>query len=78
MSLQQQRKPDNSRTQLVRYAGMGMQLLVSMGIALYAGYKADDWLGFSIPLFVWLLPLIVLCAMIYKLIRDTSKKNVNR
>jgi len=28
-----------------------------------------------LPLFVWLLPFVVLCLMIYKLIRETSKRN---
>ncbi len=59
----------------MRYAGLGGQLLVSLGLAVFAGYKTDGWLRFSFPVFVWLLPFIVLAVMIYKLIKDTSKKN---
>lgn len=58
----------------MRYAGQGTQILVSLGIAVFAGYKIDSWLGISLPLLVWLLPLIVLVAMMYKLIKETSKK----
>jgi len=58
----------------MRYAGLGTQILVSLGIAVFAGYKIDSWLGISLPLLVWLLPLIVLVAMMYKLIKETSKK----
>jgi hypothetical protein len=59
----------------MRYAGLGAQIFVSLGLAVFAGYKADHWLKFSLPLFVWLLPFIVLCMMIYQLIRETSKRN---
>jgi hypothetical protein len=58
----------------MRYAGMGGQIFVSLGIAVFAGYKADRWISTSLPLFVWLLPFVVLCLMIYKLIRETSKR----
>jgi hypothetical protein len=47
---------------------------VSLGIAVYAGYKADQWLATRIPLMVWLLPFLVLSVMIYKLVKETSKR----
>lgn len=71
------RKPTNTTNDLMRYAGMGMQFFVSIGIAVYAGYKGDQWLHISIPLLVWLLPLIVVCMLIYKLIKDTSKRKTD-
>jgi len=58
----------------MRYAGLGMQLFVSLGLAVFAGYKGDKWLGVRFPVFVWVLPLIVLFLLIYKLIRETSQK----
>ena len=58
----------------MRYAGLGMQLFVSLGIAVFAGYKLDKWVTMRFPVFVWALPLIVLFLLIYKLIRETSKK----
>jgi hypothetical protein len=61
----------------MRYAGMGAQIFVSLGLAVFAGYKADHWLKFSLPLLVWLLPFLVLCMMIYKLIKETSKRKGN-
>lgn len=59
---------------LLRYAGLASQLFVSLGISVWAGYKGDQWLRTSVPLLVWLLPFVVLCLLIYKLIRETSKK----
>jgi hypothetical protein len=58
----------------MRYAGLGAQIFVSLGIAVFAGYKLDRWLKISLPLLVWLLPLLVLVAMIYSLIRETAKR----
>ncbi len=68
-------KQTNSGNDLLRYAGLGGQILVSLGLAVFAGYHADKWLKVSFPLLVWLLPFAVVSAMIYKLIKDTSKKD---
>lgn len=59
----------------MRYAGLATQLFVSLGLAVWAGYKLDGWLRTPFPLLVWLLPFTVLCILIYKLIKETSKKN---
>lgn len=59
---------------MMRYAGLGAQILVSIGVAVFAGLKIDQWLHFTFPLLVWLLPLLVVSLMIYKLIKETSKK----
>ena len=59
----------------MRYAGLGMQLFVSLGLAVFAGYKVDKWIGMKFPVFVWVLPLVVLFLIIYRLIKETSKRN---
>lgn len=58
---------------LWKYAGMGAQILVSLGLALLIGLKLDAWLRTPFPLLVWLLPLLVIIGMIIKTIKDTSK-----
>jgi hypothetical protein len=68
-----QRKPPDTND-LMRYAGLGTQIFVSLGIAVFAGYKADKWLHSPLPLLVWILPFVVLSLMIYKLIKETSKR----
>jgi len=59
---------------LIRYAGLGTQMLVAIGIAVFAGLKADQWLHSS-PLFSCALPLLVLFALFYKILRQTGSKN---
>lgn len=67
-------KQTNSSNDLLRYAGLGAQIMVSIGLAVIAGLKLDQWLHLPFPLLVWLLPLAVVSLMIYKLIKDTSNK----
>ncbi|HEX2845596.1 MAG: AtpZ/AtpI family protein [Chitinophagaceae bacterium] len=66
-------KPKNI---LRRYAALGTEMLVSIGIAVFIGLKADQWLH-TLPLFSCVLPLLVLIGIFYKLIRETgnTKKN---
>ena len=61
-------------TQLWQYAGIGGQLLVSLGIGVFLGLKADEWMKFKIPLLVWILPLLILIAITARLIKATSRK----
>lgn len=73
--MKSKQQPEKSTSSdLLRYAGLGSQILVSLGIAVFAGYKIDKWLKIPLPLLVWLLPLIVLIGLIYNLIKETSKK----
>ena len=67
--------PSSNKRDFLRYAGLGTQLLVAIGIAVFVGLKADQWLHTS-PLFSSILPLLVLTGIFYKLIRETrNKKN---
>lgn len=64
---------NNNQRIWLRYAGLGAQLLVAIGLSVYGGIKLDAWLAVS-PLFTIALPLLVLAVTFYKLIRETSKQ----
>ncbi|HEX6335118.1 MAG TPA: AtpZ/AtpI family protein [Flavisolibacter sp.] len=64
----------NKSNELLRYAGLGTQIFVGLGLAVFAGMKIDERLHVSMPVLAWVLPLIVIIAMIYKLIKETSKR----
>lgn len=74
MNYQPQKPSKKSNSDLLRYAGLGTQIFVALGLAVYIGLKGDNWLNTSFPILVWVLPLLVIVIMIYKLIKDTSKK----
>ena len=59
----------------MRYAGLATQMLVGLGIAVFIGLKIDKWLKLSFPILSWLLPLLVLAAIIYKIIKETGPKH---
>jgi F0F1-type ATP synthase assembly protein I len=67
--------PTNNK-ELLRYAGLGTQLLVAIGLAVFAGLKLDKWLHTS-PLFTTALPLLILIVIFYKLVKDTGKQKNN-
>jgi F0F1-type ATP synthase assembly protein I len=64
---------NNNNKDLLRYAGLGTQLLVSIGIAVFIGLKLDKWLH-TLPLFSCVLPLLVLIGIFYKLFRETRQR----
>jgi F0F1-type ATP synthase assembly protein I len=73
MDKPQQSRNKSSNNDLLRYAGLASQLLAAIGLAVFAGLKADQWLHTS-PVFTCVLPLLALGAFFYKLARDTGKQ----
>ena len=63
---------DPNKKYLMRYAGLATQMLISLGIAVFIGVKADKWLKLSFPILPWLLPLLTLAAIIYRIIKETG------
>jgi len=62
------------RNLLLVYSGLAAQFLAAIGLMVFIGLKADDYLGVSFPILVWLLPLLIITGLIIKAVRDTSKK----
>ncbi len=71
--MKEKQRPENNRL-LFQYAGFAAQVAAGLGIAVFGGIKLDDWIEPGFPLFVWLLPLIVIIGILIKAIKDTSKK----
>jgi hypothetical protein len=65
-------KPNNNL--LWKYAGLATQFLVGIGLAVFAGMKIDKWLKINTPLAVWVLPLLLITAVIIKIVKDTAQK----
>ena len=64
------KKADNSL--LWKYAGFATQLIIALGLAVYGGLKLDNLLKFKSPVIVWVLPLLIILVLIYKVIKDTA------
>ena len=57
----------------MRYLSYGVQLMATIGIGLFIGYKADRLFKISFPLLIWILPSLLLVYMLIKLVREFSK-----
>ncbi len=62
----------DNRSILLKYPGLGAQVCLAVVLSVFAGLKADKWAKTSFPLFAWVLPLLVIVALIVKLIKDTT------
>lgn len=76
MDNRRQSQTNSNNKELYRYAGLGTQLLVAIGLTVLAGLKADKWLHTS-PLFTVALPLLILVGIFYKLVKVTGKQKHN-
>ena len=76
-------QPDNDaedgasrRRELIRWAGLSTEVVASVGVSVWLGVKADKWLKLSFPILSWLLPLLVIVALLINLVKaGANKKN---
>jgi len=71
---EQQLPTGKKNNQLLQYAGLTIQFFVAIGLGIFIGYKIDKWQQFSTPVFLWVLPLLIIGAIIFKVIKDTAPK----
>jgi hypothetical protein len=64
----------NPNHDLLKYAGMATQFFIAIGLSVFIGIKLDQWLHISFPVLVWVIPLLVIVSLIYKLIKETNRK----
>lgn len=72
--MRQSTEQKKSGNLLWQYAGMATQMLVTIGLALFIGMQADKYLHNTIPILIWVLPLVFILFMLIKAIRDTGRK----
>ena len=73
-SLNSPKKKLRSNAAMMRYASMGTQILVTILLFVFAGYKLDQWLHLKFPAFTLTLSLTGVVAGIYFAVRDLLKK----
>jgi F0F1-type ATP synthase assembly protein I len=67
------KQPSNNNL-LYKYMGFAFQVLAGLGLGAFVGYELDKWIKPSVPIFVWLLPLLVIIGIIINVVKDTSGK----
>jgi len=74
MTEQQDRKNVSNKNLMLQYASIGAQIVAGLLLFIFGGKWIDSKLGWSVPVFIWLLPLIFIIGITVKAIKDTSKK----
>ncbi|MBK7692167.1 MAG: AtpZ/AtpI family protein [Bacteroidetes bacterium] len=54
---------------------MATQLLATLGVAFFIGYKVDKHFHFKFPITMLTLPLLFLVASLWKIVKDTSNRH---
>jgi len=57
-----------------KYVGMAFQIVATLGVAFFIGYKIDAYFELSFPIFLLSLPIVALIGFLNQVIRDTNSK----
>jgi len=57
-----------------RYSTLALQMLVIIGVGVFAGVKLDSWLNTRFPIFTIVLSILSVILSIYQATRDLLKK----
>jgi ATP synthase protein I len=66
---------DKKPANFIKYSGMGFQMLATIGVFAFAGYKIDEYRKSSKPIFTAILGLIGVIVSLYQVVRQLSSKN---
>ena len=64
----------NNNQSLLKYAGLATQFAIAISLAVFIGIKIDKSMTLKNPMLVWILPLLFIIVIIFKIIKDTAPK----
>lgn len=65
-------KLQNQYNSYLKYSGLGIQLLVTIGVAGWLGYLLDEYLQFQFPVFMLLLGFFAFGGSMYRIYQSIS------
>lgn len=66
-------KKSNPYNTYLRYSGLGLQLLVTLGVAGWLGYLLDNYLHLTFPVFMLLFGFAAFTGTLYQLYKTISR-----
>ena len=66
-------KEAERKSEWVQYTQIGFQMLGTIGLGVWLGIKADEWLDLSFPYFTIGLSVVFIFASVYNVIRQLPK-----
>lgn len=67
-------KKKSNLNSYAKYSSIAMQMLVIILLGVFGGYKLDEWLSLSIPVFTVVLSLLSVVIAIYTVTKDLINK----
>jgi F0F1-type ATP synthase assembly protein I len=64
-------KPINS---FLKYSGLGLQMLVTIGVGAWLGHKLDQYLQLKFPVFLLMFVFLLFGGVMYQLYRMLNKE----
>lgn len=58
----------------LKYSGLALQLLITIAVCGWLGYKIDQWVGMRYPVFMLLLGFLGFGGSIYQLYRSINRQ----
>ena len=62
-------KPFNT---YLKYSGLAIQMAVTIGAMAWLGYKIDQWLDLSYPIFLLIFVMVGFAGSLYSLVRSLN------
>lgn len=71
------KEPDNKNAlkNYAKYSSIAVQMLVIIGLGVFAGLKFDEWLDLKFPVFTLIMSILSVVLAIYYVTRDFLKKD---
>ncbi len=67
-------KKSSPSSNYLRYSGLAVQLLITIGVCGWLGYKADQYFGNKYPLLMLLLGFLGFGGSLYQVYRSINRK----
>lgn len=64
----------NQYNSYLKYSGLAVQLLATIAVCGWLGYKVDQWLGLKYPIFMLCLGLIGFAGTIYQVYKSINRE----
>lgn len=65
----------NNSSSYMKYAGLGIQMVATLGIGAWLGYKLDQYLELKFPAFLLTFVFVLFGGLMYQLYRTLNKKD---
>jgi F0F1-type ATP synthase assembly protein I len=65
----------NRYNSYLKYSGLALQLLVTIAVCGWLGYKADQYMGNKYPIFMLLLGFFGFAGIMYQIYRSVNRQS---